>query len=538
MSQFERFRSWRNDDEKFAIVSLVEEMGYIRKWIVCAIVSCGTFIVLLAVFSTGSKKSFLLSVQSPPTYETKYSESYVLAVKYTEQLTSGLRNSLQLGHLYKEINARIVEPFVKSSGLLGIPGVLCSQNDCNSKVTPLTTMLDYSKIAKECYDVAEPVSFETFLETSARQLVLLHPVWEVEHPYGGSLRGILSGSHETVLRNCIQTDSHVCECGGILKKFVTIVEATLNKNSNNMPHFSIRSVICFATAKPITLALLLQMTPSDSPLSYIFTLWFGTACRNQLPSLHPGNEQGEVLSSLGTGENTTYKVCTEAKRTHIIPKISLPNTCTRRSSIEDSFISVRFFSPLVNELATTFLRKQHLKDIKNMISIHYRTEWIYRLLSDSSKAINCCMKELNQLLASLSAEVNLQKNAVLISDRGPYGSRSCASSCSRLADSLLSALKKSHKLTPVYFDPVKYNCTSYANSIPPLVEHASLARGRYLVLIGGGKFQRSILTSALQVGNVKKVYSVCSSHTNSPEGLPSTVEYFSLNTCLNRDGDT
>ena len=490
--------------------------------------------VLLAVLSTGSRK-YSISVLPSPKNKTKCNNSYVLAIRYYEQLTSGIRNSLQLGHLFKEMDARLVEPFVQNSGLSGISRNFCPrQKNCTSKAKPISTILDYSKISKECYDLTEPVSFQTFLETSARQLVLLHPMREMDH--GSGLKTILSEKHMTELKNCVQNDHHVCECGNILKRFVTAVETSLNKNykSTEVAPFSIRSVICFDTAQPLTLASLLQSVPHGSPLSYVFTFWYGTACKKQMPGFKPGSERGVGLKNVDMYENTILKICTEAKRTHIVPQTSLPEKCARRSDISASLVSIEFMSQPVKELATAFLGNQHLKNIKSMVAIHYRTEWIYKTLGDSSKAVKCCMKEINQLFASLSAdhEINLQENSILISDQGPYGSRSCASSCSRLADSLLIALKKSHNLTAVYFDPVKYNCTSYGSSIPALVEHASLARGRYLVLIGGGKFQRSILTSALQVGNVKRVYSVCSQYTKAPEGIPSGVEHYSLNSCF------
>ena len=509
----------------------------VRKWIGFSFALCGAFILLSTVVSTTSRRRVVVSesLTLSTSHEKHYNESYALAVRYAEQLTSGIRNSLQLGHLFGEINAKLVEPFVIKSRLFGI-SKLCPQEQAVSKSKPLGTILDFLKISRECYDITEPVSFKTFLETSARQLVLLHPVRQMDHTRGGDFGVYITDSHLTELKNCIQTDNHVCECGGILKQFAAAVETSLNSYNVTEP-FSIRTVICFNADKPLTLASILQSVPRDSPLSYVFTFWYGTACKKQLvPSSQPNDGIGAMNDDQGDSDrdenaNDYYKVCTEAERTHVLPRVSFPVKCTKKGSIGNSFVSVEFISHHLNALASNFIKDHHLVSDEDMISVHFRTEWIYTAIGSQETAVQCCLKEIDQFFSSLSAELNVQENSILITDLGPYGTRGCKKSCSKLAKSMLSSLKKNHRLSPVYFDPVDYGEIE-DSLVAALVEHASLARGRYLVLIGGGKFQRSILTSAIHIGNVKRVYSICSQTTQSKEGIPPTVEHHSLNACL------
>ena len=79
-------------------------------------------------------------------------------------------------------------------------------------------------------------------------------------------------------------------------------------------------------------------------------------------------------------------------------------------------------------------------------------------------------------------------------------------------------------LRPVHFDPVDYSVEEVqmeGSVIAPLVENAALTDAEALVLISGGKFQNSILTSTLQSSSLRDVYSVCSPSTllNLPEGI-------------------
>ena len=498
------------------------------------LVLCGVSILIFTVISNRLKLAAPQKLAPVSTLTaTDRQHSYVLAVRYAEQLTSGIRNALQLGHLFKEHNSKLVEPFVLKSRLFGIPKLL-AQADLSSRVKPLGSFLDFIEVSSKCYDIDEPVSFRNFLETSTRELVLLHPVRSIDHTRSGEFGSFIPKRRLEELHDCVQMNNHVCECQDMLKEFKTAVEESLNSYIVDDAPFTVRFVICFDADQVMTLNSLLETVHVDTPLSYLFTFWYGTACKKSPPTLQPTNSSSEAPGSSDAASTVTANLCTSTHRTHIVPWRDLPSKCSKTGSITDSFLSVDFVSRNIKDLATAFLEDQQLLSPEKMVAIHYRTEW---LALKSQETINCCLKEVRRLFDGLFMEVDIQlDNSILITDTGPYGSQSCSKTCAILARVMLKSLKSDHKLTPVYFDPVDYG-GSKDSLVAALVEYISLTRGKYLVLIGGGKFQRSILTSALQGTNLKRVYSVCSPTTRWEEGIPSEVDYHSLNECLSESED-
>ena len=145
-----------------------------------------------------------------------------------------------------------------------------------------------------------------------------------------------------------------------------------------------------------------------------------------------------------------------------------------------------------------------------------------------SKVMECCqvaiLDTLKMILKTYQAG-----NILYMTDIGPFGSKTCDQVCRRKGKQLIQSIEDSTGLKPVHFDPVNYSAKLESSDIPPLVENAALSDAEVLVLIGGGKFQSSILTNALLSSSLRHVYSVCSASTLLD--LPDGVVLHSDDTC-------
>lgn len=139
------------------------------------------------------------------------------------------------------------------------------------------------------------------------------------------------------------------------------------------------------------------------------------------------------------------------------------------------------------------------------ISVHIWFEKLFDFVFTNSKDpqrfFRCCMFKLDAVLKQLKERYNLTSghndSTLLLYDYGPYGSDVCRHSgawkkrevCVNEVQHLLSMVKET---SAAEFDPVKFGAPNNAGFVSK-VEAASLTDGRFLIVIGGGSFQASIV---------------------------------------------
>ena len=458
----------------------------------------------LSLHVPNDTQSYVIPSVPSDTIET---QSYVIAIRYQEQLTSGIRNALQLSHLFKGRGSRLVVPFVAGTRLFGL----------HQNAYPLTRVLDFNAIARECFHISNVASFDEFLHTSTRDIVLLHPV---NNPDSNSVLGV--GPVYSVQRKqsakdilpCL-LDEGVCQCSKEFGEYARSIEHALNMHLNHTdPLFRVRQVICFNKLKPMTVKQFLKISglQQATVYSYIFTVWQGTSCISMSQTSTPGN-----------ASSTAEARCAGTFRARFIPETASPGVCGSKK-IDHSFVSTKFLAPYLKGLAANFASSQR-NGTGTKVSIHFRTEW---LMKSFLNKMECCQTAIVDTLKVI-VKMYHTGNMLYVTDLGPFGSKTCDQECRRRGKQLIQSIEDSTGLKPVYFDPVDYSAKLEGNDIPPLVENAALSDAEVLVLIGGGKFQSSILTSALLNSSLRHVYSVCSPSTLLD--LPDGVVLHSDDTC-------
>ena len=472
-----------------------------RCTVLCLCLSCAAIGSLLTLHSPARLSPLIHAPRS-----TSKTQSYVMAIRYQEQLTSGIRNALQLSHLFKGRGSRLVVPFVAGTRLFGL----------HQNAYPLTRVLDFNAIARECFHISNVASFDEFLQTSTRDIVLLHPV---SNPDSNTVLGV--GPVYSVKQNsttkdilpCL-LDEGVCQCSKEFGEYARSIEHALNMHLNHTdPLFRVRQVICFNKLKPMTVKQFLKISglQQATVYSYIFTVWQGTSCISMSQTSTPGN-----------ASSTAKARCPGTFRARFIPETAFPGVCGK-GKVDHSFVSTKFLAPYLKDLAANFASSQR-NGTGTKVSIHFRTEW----LVIRPRRVECCQTAIVDTLKMI-VKMYHTGNVLYVTDLGPFGSKSCENECRRRGKQLIQSIEDSVGLKPVHFDPVNYSAKLEGSDIPPLVENAALSDAEVLVLIGGGKFQSSILTSALLNSSLRHVYSVCSPSTLLD--LPDGVVLHSDDTC-------
>ena len=483
-----------------------------RCTVLIACLSCAT-IASIVILHRPARRPPPLYVASDSVYGDRRggeTHSYLMAIRYQEQLTSGIRNALQLSHLFREHGSRLVEPFIAGTRLYGLV----------PRGHPLSTVLDFNAIAGECFHINNIASFDDFLRKSTRDIVLLHPV---SNPNPATVLEVVPGysvkqrwSAKDILP-CL-LEQGVCQCSKEFGDYARNLEQALNVYVNHTaPMFRVRQVICFNKLKSMTVEQFLKAAGlhETKVYSYIFTVWFGTSCTS-MPQVH----------SPGDAKHSSKARCPGTFRARFIPETHPPSVCGK-GNVDHSYISTEFLSPDLKELATKFASSQR-SGTGTKVSVHFRTEW----LTVRSSKVECCQTAIVDALKMIVKMYNVD-NVLYVTDLGPFGTKSCDQQCRTRGKQLIQNIEDSTGLKPVHFDPVNYSAKFEGGGvIAPLVENAALSDAEVLVLIGGGKFQSSILSSALLSSSLRHVYSVCSPSTLLD--LPDGIVLHSNDTCTKR----
>ena len=443
-----------------------------------------------------------------PTSLANKEESYIFALRYTEQLVNGIDNLFQLGQIGKELGARLVVPQMSASHLYGLSNFIPSGGW--GLINPLSDYIDIESLAfKSCNISMSPL--ENFLKTSPRRIVLFHPIKLGK--YGISIANysmdFSNPAARKDLKACLQFGA--CSCKEQLYKIVNDIEGALNSlaSSRSLLKFTISDAICFDSGKAVSMKQLLQhRTSNGSKVSYVFTYWSGSNC-------YRSEDQDSAESR-----------CLQIAGGSLPIMMSGARSCKRLTSTLATSIHMH-----VEELSTKFLHAQGITPHTHLVTVHVRIEKL-RTANDTI----CCLQEMLSRVRQLEQRLsNMQ--VVLITDLGPLGSHSCYKAHCRNLKDLSMQLLSANNITPVYFDAVQYGVKNDSvHVLASLVEMLALARGNEVILVGGGQFQVTLLRRILarvKVGHgnsAPHLYSICSKSTrnhllNQNKDLASTISY-------------
>ena len=457
-----------------------------------------------------------------PTSLINKEESYIFALRYSEQLVNSIDNLFQLGHLGKELDARLVVPQVSASRLYGLSNFIPSGGW--GLINPLSDYIDIESLAiKSCNISMSPL--RDFLETSPEQIVLFHPIKLSK--YGISIANYSMDISNPGVRKDLKACVHfgACSCKEQLYNVIDDIEGALNSlaSSRSLPKFTVSDAICFDSGKAISMKQLLQhRTSNGSKVSYIFTLWSGSNCYH--------SEDRDLAKS-------EWHCLQIARHGGSLPiMMSGTRSCKRLTSTLATSIHTH-----VEELSSEFLRAQGMTPHTHLVTVHVRIEKL-----QTANDTVCCLQEMLSRVHHLKQMFSNIK-VVLITDLGPLGSHSCYKENCRYLKYLSMQIFSANNITPVYFDAVQYGVKN-DSALASLVEMLAVAKGNEVILVGGGQFQVTLLQNILarvEVGygdRTLHLYSICSKSTrnhllNLNEDLTSTISYkvFEHDKCLDVD---
>ena len=137
------------------------------------------------------------------------------------------------------------------------------------------------------------------------------------------------------------------------------------------------------------------------------------------------------------------------------------------------------------------------------IAVHIRFEKLFGLYDaqrDSERALRCCMRKLDAVLKQIKAQISFTSrhstSTLLLHDYGRYGSDVChydgrwtdRGVCVNESQRLLSILNEANATE---FDPLKFGVPD-SSGFASRVESVSLTGGQFLIVIGGGSYQKAI----------------------------------------------
>ena len=420
------------------------------------------------------------------------SSSFVLALSFMEQLTNAVGNAKRLAHIGKYMQARLVLPFVYNSRLYGLPNFILGAPKKNmSAVVPLDSIIDFRTEANR----SEPTAtFQEFIEKSPRRIIMFNPVRMSDFDrYNSPIAK--DKYHIDLIRPGIKQNissclvNKLCDCTSIYSGVVSQVEEALkalDELHGAESKFTVDKMICFDALNVSYVSDLMSMvdTKENTQQSYIFTHWFKSSCR--------------------------FEVGKAIKRNILLlpDPPSDDDGCTRDEYDEKDNTSLLNIVPEKQKLAKSFLRSINIEPSSSIFSaVHVRLEKL------PYKSVSCCLRE---LIHRVKEHVENGGRLVLVTDAGPFGSKSCNTNnsekaCTKVTDFGLKMLRQ-NGMHPVHFIPAKFHLADNA-AIAAVVELSSLSYASQLFLVGGGHFQHELLLHSSRKSRVKEVHSICSPST-------------------------
>ena len=330
------------------------------------------------------------------------------------------------------------------------------------------------------YNIPKLSLLKTFLEKAPREVTVIHFVaYKEVHELPVLTKGKVGHNIQAAFER-----SNVVDCKALLPDYDHLITQHLNNEVTRLglvsyPNFKIVKYFCVnmsVLTTPESLASNIRLRPSDHNETVVIVNWRGIATQSVL---------------LNT-----------AKGAHINNRIAINSTCRdRRLSARQSLIQ---YSSLVLKTTELFLKKSRLSGVE-YAAVHIRSEKMGLREPRFPSSFKDCLRKLKQAIHTISVS-KPNVTFVYITDYGPYSSDTCKHCKS--GERVLDWLKRrgDHQLQ---FDPLQYDLP-IDSGLAAAIEANVLASARYLLVCGGGAFQKQVTTRFLRkqrAGN--SLFKVC-----------------------------
>ena len=402
------------------------------------------------------------------------STRYFVALNYWEQMNMALQNMYSLSKLVNVYNGVLVHPFTSNSRLFGLPHLQANENwSTNMSALLLSQLFDLENLNYlSCIDGFKTLcEFDRFIKHANRDVIILHFIFPKEAREFGVTQGAVGSELKMKLRH-----NRTFKCSNYPR--ITFIKEDIMKSLNReaLSH----STGEFRLFKYWCINATLKTTPEDMA--------------GRVGLLH--NDK-TVLILNWRGIRTSSSPFQSAKGLHIAQRqfITLPDTDNHVKKIYHPSDDIRAMS---SRFIHTITRGGN-----RFIAVHIRSEKLGQRGARIPNYINTCIDKANELKDDIIKTLSGSVSALFFTDYGPYGSDSCRN-CK--GAKIVQSLFYQNGIKPASFDPVEYGAPSDSGYVS-LVEMNALTRSQYLILVGGGAYQRQM---TMQIGkDVRKVYSVC-----------------------------
>lgn len=388
---------------------------------------------------------------------------YVLGLNYWEQTNMALGSMFALERVAVDWNARLVRPFTLNSRLFGLPHLRIDHLwDDHAQCHALDLLFDlpHMDLLGCSYNLPRAANFKDFLRNGSRQLTVLHFVHDTE----SREVPVLGGQDGRVLKSRLQKE-HVFECSKSPPIQGLIVSILNSLNSETQQGTSAP----FILGKYYCINASIHTSPADLARKSGFEKWTTDA------SIFVLNWRGLRVSDV---------VLKSAKGHHKNNRLPLTNLTHgwHPTPITNYFKH----SDLVSQTVDHFMADLSLSP-KSFIGIHIRSEKLgIRESRIPNYTVDCLTKAIK--VRNRLAKQHGGKDTMIFMDYGKYGSDSCED-CkgARTTKNFLST----YGMLTTQFNPTQHNAMVDSGFVAA-VEMDTLATANYLILVGGGAFQKQL----------------------------------------------
>ncbi len=403
------------------------------------------------------------------------STRYFVALNYWEQMNMALQNMYSLTRLVNVWNGVLVHPFTSNSRLFGLPHLRANENwSMNVSAFLLSWLFDLENLNYlSCIDGFKTLcEFDRFIKHANRDVIILHFIFPKEAREFAVTQGAVGNELKIKLQH-----NNTFECSNY--PTITFIKEDIMKSLNReaLSH----STGEFRLFKYWCINAILKTTPEDMA--------------ERMGLLH--NDK-TVLILNWRGLRTSLSPFQSAKGLHIAQRqfITLPDTANNHvKKIYHPSDNIRVMSSQFVQTVT--------QGGNGFIAVHIRSEKLGQRGARIPNYINTCIDKATELKNDIIKTLSGSISTLFFTDYGPFGSDSCRN-CK--GAKIVQSLFHQYGIKPTSFDPVEYGIPSDSGYVS-LVEMNALTQSQYLILVGGGAYQRQ---TTMQIGdNVRKVYSVC-----------------------------
>ena len=352
-----------------------------------------------------------------------------------------------LANITALLNLASVEPFVTTDdGLAGVPPF---ENFSDPQFVKLSRLfdLDHLKSAVKSCTNGDLVTFDTFMETASREVVVVKPLGDI-------------GKYKNHFKNGVKAVEVNINASGYVKNLNKWVEWGVKEKGWNSRPFRLSCI------------LLLDLRPKHPfPLDELII-----EMRNVIHKQVAMHGSATIMINYWRDiENTKFS----SSFFYRIPGFKWTHcydyeTCPFSQSV----------------VSATQQFRESLNETHPVVGVHIRGEQLIRFKGNYKK----CLTELNKLINSDSVSNLVSKGSLyLLHDLGEYGTKSCLyPSCVSATKKFVSAIKNlGYRI--VYYDSVDFRPKGLQSAFSALVEMEYLSKVDVLITVGMGQFQNKII---------------------------------------------